>query len=83
MLSSEDLPKLEKFTTIWQQFLAKPQNPLEFLLLVIEYVGQLYKASKVTFYVFDKRFQSRMIKKAGKNSDATGDCEVAKMILES
>jgi len=61
----------------------KVNHPLEFLILATEQVGQLYKASKVTFYVVDKRFQARMVKRSGKNAERTKDCEITKMILDN
>jgi hypothetical protein len=56
---------------------------LEFLLLAIDQIGLLYKASKVAFYVVDKRFSSRMVKQTGKNAEKTASCDITKLSLDN
>jgi len=78
-----DLNKLDRFSGIWQQHLFKMNNPLEFLLQAIDQIGLLYKASKVAFYVVDKRFSSRMVKQTGKNAEKTSNCDIIKLSLDN
>jgi hypothetical protein len=58
-----DLAKLDRFSSMWLNFMSHQNNALEFLLVSIEQLNTLFKAKKITFFVTDKRLQQRMIKK--------------------
>lgn len=61
-----DLTKLDRFSTAWHHFLMKIQNPLDFLLTAIDQLTSIFKPSKMTLFVIDKRFQQRLVRSTSK-----------------